>query len=107
MEKKQDEQLAAFLSKYKSSLSKEVCSAGEGEIKASIASVEDVEESALRIQNGELVAFPTETVYGLGANALNPEALKRIYATKRRPLTDPIIVHVLDSTEAKKLVEMD
>jgi L-threonylcarbamoyladenylate synthase len=45
------------------------------------------------------VAFPTETVYGLGANALDEAALLRIYQTKRRPLTDPIIVHVLDAVQ--------
>jgi L-threonylcarbamoyladenylate synthase len=50
------------------------------------------------------VAFPTETVYGLGANAFNPDALLKIYQTKKRPLTDPIIVHVLDSTQGKSLV---
>ena len=42
----------------------------------------------------------------MGANALNPEALKKIYATKKRPLTDPIIVHVLDTSQGEKLVEM-
>ena len=59
------------------------------------------------IGNGQLVAFPTETVYGLGANAFNEEALKNIYATKNRPLTDPIIVHVLDAEQGDKLVIMN
>lgn len=40
------------------------------------------------------MAFPTETVYGLGANALIPDAVKRIFQTKKRPLSDPLIVHV-------------
>lgn len=76
----------------------------ENEIKAKILSVEDVEEAATKLKNGELVAFPTETVYGLGANALNADALSKIYQTKKRPLTDPIIVHVLDGYEANQLV---
>ena len=53
-----------------------------------------------------LVAFPTETVYGLGANALSESALLDIYKVKRRPLTDPIIVHVLDFSQAKELVDI-
>lgn len=62
--------------------------------------------AASRIRSGQLVAFPTETVYGLGANALDEPALLRIYATKRRPLTDPIIVHVLDAAQGAELVLM-
>ena len=50
------------------------------------------------IRAGRLVAFPTETVYGLGANALDPEAVARIFAAKGRPRTSPLIVHV-DSIE--------
>jgi len=46
------------------------------------------------LQQGKLVAFPTETVYGLGANALNEKACLSIFTTKQRPLTDPLIVHV-------------
>ncbi|MCA9072222.1 MAG: threonylcarbamoyl-AMP synthase [Planctomycetaceae bacterium] len=48
------------------------------------------------IREGHLVAFPTETVYGLGANALNPEAVARIFEAKGRPHFDPLIVHVPD-----------
>ncbi|MEL6525771.1 MAG: Sua5/YciO/YrdC/YwlC family protein, partial [Chloroflexota bacterium] len=48
------------------------------------------------IIEGGLVAFPTETVYGLGANALNAEAVERIFKAKERPANDPIIVHVDD-----------
>lgn len=44
--------------------------------------------------NGHLVVFPTETVYGLGANALNREAVLRIFEAKNRPLSDPVICHV-------------
>ncbi len=46
------------------------------------------------IRNGGLVAFPTETVYGLGGNGLNPEASKKIYAAKGRPSDNPLILHV-------------
>ena len=52
--------------------------------------------AATSIASGNLVAIPTETVYGLGADATNEKALLEIYRVKKRPLTDPIIVHVLD-----------
>jgi L-threonylcarbamoyladenylate synthase len=55
------------------------------------------------IQAGQLVAFPTETVYGLGANALDPEAVARIFAAKGRPADNPLIVHVLDFAAAQPL----
>jgi len=57
-----------------------------------------VEEAATLIRAGKLVAFPTETVYGLGANALDPVAVARIFEGKGRPKTSPLIVHV-DSVE--------
>lgn len=66
---------------------------------------EHLELAGSMIRNGQLVGFPTETVYGLGADATNENALLDIYRVKRRPLTDPIIVHVLDSSSALKLVE--
>ena len=53
-----------------------------------------IEQAARIIQAGGLVAFPTETVYGLGANALDAAAVDRIFAAKGRPSTDPIIVHL-------------
>ncbi len=53
-----------------------------------------MEEAAQLIRDGELVAFPTETVYGLGADALNPQASKKIYAAKGRPSDNPLIVHI-------------
>lgn len=53
-----------------------------------------ITEAAELIRNGELVAFPTETVYGLGADALRPEASKKIYAAKGRPSDNPLIVHI-------------
>lgn len=57
-----------------------------------------VQHAAGLIRAGRLVAFPTETVYGLGANALDPAAVARIFAAKGRPRTSPLIVHV-DSME--------
>lgn len=53
-----------------------------------------MKQAADLIQSGELVAFPTETVYGLGADALHPEAAKKIYAAKGRPSDNPLIVHI-------------
>lgn len=63
-----------------------------------------MERAAALIQSGGVVAFPTETVYGLGANALNPEAIARIYEIKLRPATSPLIVHVSSVNMAKQLV---
>ena len=48
------------------------------------------------IREGQLVAFPTETVYGRGGDALDPEASKKIYAAKGRPSDNPLIVHIAD-----------
>ena len=63
-----------------------------------------LEDAAARIQAGELVAFPTETVYGLGANALDASAVEKIYAAKGRPATSPLIVHVSSIEMARSLV---
>lgn len=57
---------------------------------------EIIRRAAAVLSAGGLVAFPTETVYGLGANALDPAAVARIFAAKGRPADDPLIVHVLD-----------
>lgn len=56
----------------------------------------EVERAAAVLRGGRLVAFPTETVYGLGADAANPLALRRLYEVKRRPATHPVIVHLGD-----------
>lgn len=61
-------------------------------------------EAAALIRAGELVAFPTETVYGLGANALDAAAIEKIYAAKGRPATSPLIVHVSSVEMARSLV---
>jgi L-threonylcarbamoyladenylate synthase len=65
----------------------------------------EIAHAASLLRAGRLVAFPTETVYGLGANALDPEAVARIYAAKRRPATSPLIVHVSSIKMAQELVE--
>ncbi len=62
-----------------------------------------IAEAAEVIVTGGLVAFPTETVYGLGADALNPEAVQRIFAAKGRPADNPLIVHVADPAEVEGL----
>ncbi|MEN2997516.1 MAG: L-threonylcarbamoyladenylate synthase [Brevinematia bacterium] len=59
-------------------------------------------EVALALRNGEVVAFPTETVYGLGANATNSEAVKKIFELKNRPSDNPLIVHVSSKEEIGK-----
>lgn len=71
-----------------------------------VAGVDDaaISEAAAILASGGLVAFPTETVYGLGADGLNPEAVARIYAAKGRPATNPVILHVADADGAKALV---
>lgn len=56
------------------------------------------------LRRGGLVIFPTETVYGLGANALDPEAVGRIYRVKGRPATSPLIVHVASVEGARRMV---
>ena len=55
---------------------------------------EIIEKAAAALRKGELVAFPTETVYGLGADALCPAAANKIYAAKGRPSDNPLIVHI-------------
>ena len=64
-----------------------------------------ITEAAALLRAGRLVAFPTETVYGLGADGLNPEAVARIYAAKGRPATNPVILHVADPDSARALVD--
>ena len=64
---------------------------------------EAIDAAARRIRAGELVAFPTETVYGLGAHALDPQAVRKIFAAKGRPATNPVIVHVADAAAARAL----
>jgi L-threonylcarbamoyladenylate synthase len=63
-----------------------------------------IEQAAAILWRGGLVAFPTETVYGLGANALNPDAVAGIFRAKGRPQSNPVIVHAADTEAARALV---
>ena len=67
------------------------------------ASARSLRAAAARLRRGELVAFPTETVYGLGANALDEKAVAKIFAAKGRPPDNPIIVHVSDQKMLRKV----
>lgn len=62
----------------------------------------DLQRAVKLLTAGCVVAFPTETVYGLGADATNPQAVRRIFAAKGRPGTNPLIVHVADADVAKR-----
>ena len=64
---------------------------------------EDIQQAAEIIKEGGLVAFPTETVYGLGADALNPEAVGKVYAAKGRPSDNPMIVHISSKNDLSHL----
>ena len=65
---------------------------------------EVLKEAADIIRGGGFVAFPTETVYGLGADAFNKEAARKIYGAKKRPSDNPLIVHIADIDELEKIV---
>lgn len=62
-----------------------------------------LKEAAAILQTGGLVAFPTETVYGLGADAMNPDASRKIYAAKGRPSDNPLIVHISKWEDLEKI----
>jgi L-threonylcarbamoyladenylate synthase len=68
---------------------------------------EDLARAADLLRAGEIVAVPTETVYGLAADALNPAALAKVFAAKGRPLLDPLIVHVADVADIGRIAELD
>ncbi len=65
--------------------------------------IKALEDTGRIIKNGGLVAFPTETVYGLGADALSPDAAKKIYAAKGRPSDNPLIVHIARLEDLDKI----
>ncbi|OQS00077.1 hypothetical protein THRCLA_06252 [Thraustotheca clavata] len=69
--------------------------------------IDGLARAGQELRAGRLVSFPTETVYGLGANAFDAKALLSIFEAKGRPLTDPLIVHVPTVDAALKLVELD
>ena len=66
---------------------------------------QDIQQAAEILKNGGLVAFPTETVYGLGANALDPEAVGKVYAAKGRPSDNPMIAHISSKDDLASLTE--
>ncbi len=62
----------------------------------------EISDAASKLINGALVAFPTETVYGLGANATNRNAINRVFQVKARPVTHPLIVHISSISQLEK-----
>jgi L-threonylcarbamoyladenylate synthase len=70
-----------------------------------ILGINELKIAGKAINEGKLVVFPTETVYGLGANALDPKAVKKIFVAKGRPADNPLIVHVYDKSQISKLVK--
>ena len=64
------------------------------EMETTIYNLNQITKAAQALKDGELVAFPTETVYGLGADATNEDAVKKVYQAKGRPSDNPLIVHV-------------
>lgn len=77
------------------------------ETKILIADDDSVRQCAEMLRNGDIVAFPTETVYGLGANALDGEAAKKIFVAKGRPATNPLIIHVADKSQIDAVAFVD
>jgi L-threonylcarbamoyladenylate synthase len=69
-------------------------------------SAHDLERAAKAIHDGLLVAIPTETVYGLGANAWDTRALARVFEAKNRPSFDPLIVHVAEPEDAAQVADL-
>ncbi len=72
-----------------------------------IANENAITEAADLIRAGDIAALPTETVYGLGANALDDDAVSKIFAAKKRPAHNPLIVHVVDKHAAQELVHFN
>lgn len=70
-----------------------------------IIEYKDLEEASSIIKNGGLVAIPTETVYGLAADGLNPEALEKIFIAKNRPMDNPLILHISDIFQVYELIK--
>ena len=68
---------------------------------------ENIEKAAKAIINGDIIAFPTETVYGLGADGLNPTAVAKIFEAKKRPSFNPLILHISSRDQLKELVNIE
>ncbi len=69
------------------------------------ATTENITAAARLIQRGEVVGFPTETVYGLGADGMNAEAVQKIFAAKERPADNPLILHIAEREELSAIVK--
>lgn len=65
----------------------------------------DIERAVTLLENDQVIGIPTETVYGLAGNALNPSVINKIYEVKKRPLTSPLIIHLPDVTQLHKYVK--
>lgn len=65
----------------------------------------DIERAVTLLENDQIIGIPTETVYGLAGNALNPSVINKIYEVKKRPLTNPLIIHLPDVTQLNKYVK--
>ncbi|HCN36798.1 MAG TPA: L-threonylcarbamoyladenylate synthase type 1 TsaC, partial [Bacteroidetes bacterium] len=74
-------------------------------MKKNTSITQDVSKVRICLIKGEVVAIPTETVYGLAANALKPEAVLKIYEIKDRPRFNPLILHLSDSKEIENYAE--
>lgn len=74
-------------------------------VKTKILEVNELSQAAELLARGQVVAFPTETVYGLGANALNVAAVAKIFAAKGRPQDNPLIVHCGDQNQVRQYVQ--
>ena len=72
-------------------------------VKVTLDSTDLLNEAGALLRSGELVAFPTETVYGLGADACNGEACKNVFLAKGRPSDNPLIVHISEPSEAENI----
>jgi L-threonylcarbamoyladenylate synthase len=79
---------------------------GNNVLLAKMVPLTALEQCGERLRQGNLVAFPTETVYGLGCDAMNPAAIIKVFEAKERPLTDPLICHVTDPQMAYSLWEV-
>lgn len=71
------------------------------------ATNENIITASEAIKSGELVAFPTETVYGLGADGLNPIAVAKIFEAKNRPSFNPLILHIADKSDVEKIAKIE
>lgn len=67
--------------------------------------LKDIDTAVALLENHQVIAIPTETVYGLAVNALNSSVIKKIYEIKNHHLTSPLIVHLHDTTQINKYVK--